>query len=97
METKKLKLGELTVNSYVTNINESEKHTINGKEGLLTWTIPYTTVGVNPVVSAATTISLTIASYVNCPKIGEELGDKFANKFCGDSRGWVCSILLTGC
>lgn len=95
MENKKLSLEEIKVESFVTEeLQQKEKETIEG--GL--WSmppacVPLTSAAINPLMSVVATVSLTIASYAQCRKIGEDIGDAYSKNLCGDSMGFWCKII----
>jgi hypothetical protein len=84
MEKKKFKLEELSVNSFVTRLNNDESVTVDG--GVVTFTA--TLVTTLPAI-----ISLSVASYAQCKNIGEDIGTAYSNNLCGDSMGFFCKLI----
>lgn len=91
METKKPKLEELKINSFVTSLDNNENQTVEGGAPILSVATPWST----PVC----TVTLISAMYTIGDSIGQNpavqnTGNIVSMKMSGDSFGVVCKLLF---
>lgn len=65
-ENRKIRLGEITVDSFITNLDRKEKNTIHGQG------INAATVIITPILTTGITPASLPGSCTTCPFLGDE-------------------------